>query len=342
MRSLAHPLVASLVLALPAAAQTLDAVEFGDPITGPRVNPSDLKGRVVLVEEWGVHCGPCTAAMPKIVELHRELGPFGLAVVAPHQASFGTRKEARERAAARGYTFPIPASDKVPGRRSGGVPHCFLYDAAGKQLFEGHPNKVEPEIRAAMAQLWLGDRASPGEVWADPVKAVAEWLREGKAPAAALKKLLPLQSASNKAAAADAKFLATGLLAPGKAALEAATAQASSDPAAAYDQAVLLETVLKDAALGKKAGEVAAKLRGHKAVLAERKARDGLVVVELYDHQLLALRKEGGAGPAAARAAETIKKDMQKLLTKLKQTQPTAPATKIALEIGSGHGVEVK
>jgi hypothetical protein len=48
-----------LVLAAPhAAAQTkakLDGATFGPHISGPKVEPADLKGRVVVVEFWGIN-----------------------------------------------------------------------------------------------------------------------------------------------------------------------------------------------------------------------------------------------------------------------------------------------
>jgi hypothetical protein len=34
---------------------TLDGVRLGDSLVGPKVTPDDLKGKVVLMEFWGIH-----------------------------------------------------------------------------------------------------------------------------------------------------------------------------------------------------------------------------------------------------------------------------------------------
>jgi hypothetical protein len=54
------PLAAAVLAlaAVPAAAQTkakLDGATFGTTISGPKVEPADLKGRVVVVEFWGIN-----------------------------------------------------------------------------------------------------------------------------------------------------------------------------------------------------------------------------------------------------------------------------------------------
>jgi thiol-disulfide isomerase/thioredoxin len=38
-------------------------------------------GRLVLIDFWHSTCGPCREAMPYLVDLHRQYGPFGLEVV---------------------------------------------------------------------------------------------------------------------------------------------------------------------------------------------------------------------------------------------------------------------
>ena len=52
-RSLA--VAAFLTAVAPAADVTLKAVRFGEPIQGEKLSADDLKGRVVLVELWGIN-----------------------------------------------------------------------------------------------------------------------------------------------------------------------------------------------------------------------------------------------------------------------------------------------
>jgi hypothetical protein len=48
--------VAAIATAAPAADDvTLKSVRFGEAITGKKQSPDDLKGKVVLVEFWGIN-----------------------------------------------------------------------------------------------------------------------------------------------------------------------------------------------------------------------------------------------------------------------------------------------
>lgn len=46
---------ACLAAVAPAADVTLKAVRFGKPLQGDKLSADDLKGKVVLVELWGIN-----------------------------------------------------------------------------------------------------------------------------------------------------------------------------------------------------------------------------------------------------------------------------------------------
>ncbi len=53
--SLALLLIATLTRSAAAADPSLETLELGPPVLGPKWDKADLKGRVVLIEKWGVH-----------------------------------------------------------------------------------------------------------------------------------------------------------------------------------------------------------------------------------------------------------------------------------------------
>ena len=53
-----------------------------ETLDGGELALSDLRGRPVLVTFWATTCTTCVAEIPHLAELHRDLGPQGLKIVA--------------------------------------------------------------------------------------------------------------------------------------------------------------------------------------------------------------------------------------------------------------------
>ncbi len=50
-------------------------------IDGKSIDIEKLRGKVVLLQLWNVHCGACITALPKIRDLHEKFANYGLIVV---------------------------------------------------------------------------------------------------------------------------------------------------------------------------------------------------------------------------------------------------------------------
>lgn len=55
--------------------------ELVDLSTGKNVHLSDYKGKAVLLNFWATWCGPCKVEIPWFVELQKQYGPQGLAIL---------------------------------------------------------------------------------------------------------------------------------------------------------------------------------------------------------------------------------------------------------------------
>ena len=56
---------------------------------GKGVTLDALRGKVVVLDFWGVWCGPCRAAMPHLKELHAKHKDAGLVIIGVHTTNQG-------------------------------------------------------------------------------------------------------------------------------------------------------------------------------------------------------------------------------------------------------------
>lgn len=114
-------------------------------LDGTRVELSDYRGKVVLVNIWATWCRPCRAEMPSMETLYREFEGTDFEILAVSvDAAPGERDEAGRTGASKarladfaeelGLTFPIlhDPEGRIERRyRTTGVPESFLVDRDG-------------------------------------------------------------------------------------------------------------------------------------------------------------------------------------------------------------------
>lgn len=339
VRSLAVVLLLVLGAIAPAADVTLKSVRFGKPIQGEKLSTDDLKGKVVLVEMWGINCGPCIASMPHLVGWHADLSDGGLAVIGMHMQN-GTDDEVKTKAKSLGMRFPLTAGGSVEGVTVDGIPHCMLFDHTGAMVYEGHPNKVEAKLRDAFADMLA---AEAGEKPAKAVTGAIDTFKKGGTTADMLKKLAGVRDGGDTAAAKQAKAIITRMQSGAQTRLDTAKKEMKEDPIGAYDAATLTATRWKGTALGKDAAELSAKLKDDKAVAAELKARPTLEKVKAMEAMILASAKgKEPDTPEFKKAFALQLKHVEQTVANLKKSAPDTPATaeaeEIAKRLGAGSG----
>jgi len=124
--------------AAPATPHNLSEWQFGTLLFGTQPTAADLKGKVVVVENWGVNCGPCVASLPHLAELDKKLRSKGLCIIGAE--SQNSSKEAIkplldkfkvEYAITAGASGPIAVT---------GIPRCFIFDGQGALVYDGFPS----------------------------------------------------------------------------------------------------------------------------------------------------------------------------------------------------------
>jgi peroxiredoxin len=149
-----------------------EIVKVGDaaPVIDPetwlnqegRIAAPDLSGKVVLVDFWGIGCGPCIAELPEVQAAFRRYREQGLVIVGLH-ASGESIETVAEFARKRGLTYPLAIDRDGPKGYFGktcaaygvrGIPQAAVINREGRLVYQG-----QFEAAIAKAEELLKSRA---------------------------------------------------------------------------------------------------------------------------------------------------------------------------------------
>ena len=144
------PLLTALVLLsgtwAPAAVSMPD-FSLPSAVDGKMVSSKDYRGKVLLVTFFATSCPPCMQEVPILMELHKELGPKGFAVLALSVDEGGPGIVAKlvER---RKINYPVLMADRSTADQFGGIagiPTSFLVNRQG-HVVKRYPGYVVHSI----------------------------------------------------------------------------------------------------------------------------------------------------------------------------------------------------
>lgn len=124
-------------------------------IHGPKIKASDLKGKVVFFEYWGINCPPCIASMPHLQELQDKYQSKGFTVVGSHRQGLspGVKKFLEEK----NISFPVYQGLDIPAASCpGGLPHAVLIGANGKVVAKGYPPELYDLVKKEVLKMERG------------------------------------------------------------------------------------------------------------------------------------------------------------------------------------------
>ncbi len=251
-------LLATALLLAPSTAHAepdLSKINLGSYVTGPKITKNDLKGRFVIVEYWGINCGPCIASIPHITKLAEEYGHSQLVIVANH-AQGGSDAQVKEKweSRAKSNYVAVVNGGNLPGTNVRGIPDTFLFAPNGKYLWNGHPNGVEKALKDAMKRYRVPKKEKVEEAAPDPIvtgiepqyfkrqiEDINEQSRSIDAPLAQLRRASERSSKEEQKAEANAILATVAQFA--KSQQDTIDKTIADDPATAYamtDQAIEL------------------------------------------------------------------------------------------------------
>lgn len=117
-----------------------------------RTDISSMRGEVIMIERWGVNCGPCIRYMPTLQQKYEKYGSEGLHVFAIESQNHN-EQQIRDRLESFGLTFPVTTNTGNGYRTGGGIPCAWLVDVNGKVVFAGNPFSMGDVLDSAMEDV---------------------------------------------------------------------------------------------------------------------------------------------------------------------------------------------
>jgi len=141
--------------------------------TGQPVRLSDFRGKAVLLNFWATWCPPCKVEIPWFIDLQKQYGPQGLAVVGVAMDDAG-REKILKFDNDMSVNYPVLQGTETVGTAYGGVeslPTTFFIDRQGRIVARvlglRSRGDVEQNIKLALGQksasLAAGNSVIPAE-----------------------------------------------------------------------------------------------------------------------------------------------------------------------------------
>lgn len=164
-----HLLVSFLAVLVAASALAVDwrNLDEAHHLAGRKASTGYLRGKVVLVDRWGVNCPPCRRMLPRMEEIWQSFKTKPFVVLGGHCAGWGDAAGVKALAAEHGLSYPIyeDAGLATQEPRFDAIPFLYVVDETGKIVYRGHDERAATQA-IVMA---LTDMESPRDL--------AQWKR---------------------------------------------------------------------------------------------------------------------------------------------------------------------
>lgn len=134
---------------------------------GRKTSKGYLRGKVVLVDRWGVRCPPCRRMLPRVEEIWQSFKTKPFVVLGGHCPGWGDAASVKALVKEHGLTYPIyeDAGLAALEPRFDAIPFLYVVDETGKVVYKGHDERAATQAIVTA----LTDMESP--------RNAAEWKR---------------------------------------------------------------------------------------------------------------------------------------------------------------------
>ena len=110
--------------------------------SGRKLSAESLSGKVVMVDEWGVGCGPCISLLPRMQEIWSSFKTKPFVLIGSHRQG-RSPDDVAALVKKHSLTYPIyegaGLADEPPN--GGGIPFIYVVDARGKVVYSGRSDR---------------------------------------------------------------------------------------------------------------------------------------------------------------------------------------------------------
>lgn len=339
-----------LCLLLPAgrvhAEPDLSKLDLGSHAAGPEITLGDLRGRVVVIEYWGITCGPCIKSIPHTTELAEKYGHDKLVIVA-NQVWSASDKQCQEvwEKHAKSNFVAVVNGGKLPGFSPRGVPSAVMFDHTGKKIWEGHPSGMDQALANAVKNV--PDKpatADRGGLTAKPIiegleakyferdiEMINEQKRAISGVLAKLRKIV--EKASKQEQVDEASAILAAVTTWAQARQSEAEAALKDDPATAYALSEKTLEVLGRDELGNRFSEIKTQIESDAALMDEVRATNMLREVQALA-QSIGLTDDPAAAERSPKEMREIARDLRRIIKAWPETEAGKEAAALSTQWG--------
>jgi thiol-disulfide isomerase/thioredoxin len=100
----------------------------------PAIPDEELSNKVILLDFWNIHCGPCVKSLPELQKLHNKYKERGVTVIS---CAGGNKQETKKFLDKHGYSFPagMASNQMIHDYAIRGNPSYFMIDRNGNLVW---------------------------------------------------------------------------------------------------------------------------------------------------------------------------------------------------------------